>query len=557
MQRTEKCALMRPGASIQQPEGTDGMPHAEKSGEYRNIPLTQLHESTTNPRKRFKEETLKELAASFATQGVLAPLVVRPTGDEQFEVVAGARRFRAAKLARLESVPARIVELTDAAAIETQVVENLQREDIHPLEEALGFRSLLELGDPKYTVGEIAARSGKSEAYVLGRLKLTELIEPVAEAFMSDKITIGHALLIAKLPPQNQQEAFNAAFRQMWTSEGDQSVLIPVKELAAWIQSNILLELEAAPFDKQDETLLPQAGACANCPKRTGFNTLLFSEVRKDSCTDPQCFRAKVDAHVAKTIESKPKTLQISSAWTNGRENGPIGRNAYVELQLNGGRSGKKTASNPAQKPCRSMTEAIFVDSGRRGQMVKVCTDLSCKIHHGDRPSPEQLQRERVAERKRIEAQRAEVTTRHRVLAAVLAKIEAPLKKAELQVITWRMLEKLEHQRRIAFAKRHKLLTGHNAETDFQQVEVGLKKMLKEAEEEELCRLLMECVLLETAYSATNGSDDRLLTIARRYRIDVERIARSVREDLAAKTKKAANKAVKPRLQAAAAAAAD
>src|SRR5579871_4308326 len=341
MQRTETCARMRPGAPRQQTEGANRMQHTESRSEYRNIPLAQLHESTTNPRKRFNQETLKELAASFATQGILAPLVVRPTGEDQFEVVAGARRLRAARLAALESVPVRIVQLTDAAAIETQVVENLQREDIHPLEEALGFRSLLELDGPKYTVGEIAARSGKSEAYVLGRVKLTELIEPVAEAFLADKITIGHALLIAKLPVQNQQEAFNAAFRQMWMSEGNQSVLIPVRELAAWIQSNILLELESAPFDKQDETLLPQAGACAKCPKRTGFNTLLFSEVRKDSCMDPQCFRAKVDAHVTKMIESKPKVLQISSAWTNGRENGPIGRNAYVELQLNGSKSAK------------------------------------------------------------------------------------------------------------------------------------------------------------------------------------------------------------------------
>ena len=112
-------------------------------------------------------------------------------------------------------------------------------------------------------------------------------------------------------------------------------------------------------------------------------------------------------------------------------------------------------------------------------------------------------------------------------------------------MIGWRILEKLEHQRRIAVAKRHKLLTGRNAETDFQQAEVGLKKFVKEAEEDELCRLLMECVLLETAYSTTNGNDDRLLTTARRYRIDVDRIARSVRDEFAAKAKKAGSKPVK------------
>jgi hypothetical protein len=106
----------------------------------------------------------------------------------------------------------------------------------------------------------------------------------VAEAFLKDQITIGHALLIAKLPASQQQEAFSAAFRGLWTSEGNSQVLIPVRELAAWIESNILLQLASAPFDKQDETLVPEAGSCANCPKRTGFNKLLFPDVRKDSC---------------------------------------------------------------------------------------------------------------------------------------------------------------------------------------------------------------------------------------------------------------------------------
>ena len=185
--------------------------------EYRNVALTQLQESATNPRRRFNEQSLQELAESIKAQGMLAPLLVREIEKEQFQIVAGARRFRAAKLAEAAQVPVRVVKLTDAEAIEAQVVENLQREDIHPLEEAMGFKSLLELAEPRYTVAHIAARSGKSEAYVVGRIKLTDLIEPVAEAFLADRITIGHALLVAKLPPAQQQEAFNAAFRQMWT----------------------------------------------------------------------------------------------------------------------------------------------------------------------------------------------------------------------------------------------------------------------------------------------------------------------------------------------------
>ena len=119
--------------------------------EYRSVPITALAESPTNPRKRFDAKSLEELAASFKTQGILAPLLVRELEESKYEVVAGARRLRAAKLAELEKLPVRVVKLTDAEAIEAQCVENLQREDIHPLEEALGFKSLLELVEPTYT----------------------------------------------------------------------------------------------------------------------------------------------------------------------------------------------------------------------------------------------------------------------------------------------------------------------------------------------------------------------------------------------------------------------
>jgi ParB/RepB/Spo0J family partition protein len=156
------------------------------------------------------------------------------TGSRQWTTLAafGAHRLRGAKLAELAKLPVRIVKLTDAEAIEAQRVENLQRENIHQLEEALGFKSLLELGEHAYTIATNASRAGKSEAYVYGRIRLADLIPPVAEAFLKDQITIGHALQIAKLPASQQQEAFSAAFRGLWTSEGNSQVLIPVRELA-------------------------------------------------------------------------------------------------------------------------------------------------------------------------------------------------------------------------------------------------------------------------------------------------------------------------------------
>jgi ParB family chromosome partitioning protein len=214
----------------------------------------------------------------------------------------------------------------------------------------------------------------------------------VAEAFLKDQITIGHALLIAKLPASQQQEAFAAAFRGMWTSEGNSQILIPVRELAAWIESNILLQLASAPFDKQDETLVPEAGSCANCPKRTGFNKLLFPDVRKDSCTSP-----KIDACVTRTLETKPQLIQISAAW-NSREGAPLGRNQYVELEIKKPKpNGASTKLSPVQKPCDKMTEAIVMDGGKRGQVVKICADPACRVHHPNNRIPGGKERHRNA----------------------------------------------------------------------------------------------------------------------------------------------------------------
>jgi ParB family chromosome partitioning protein len=507
--------------------------------EYRSVPIGILVESATNPRKRFDEKNLEELAASMKAQGILAPLLVRELEERKYEVVAGARRLRAAKLAEFENLPVRIVKLTDAEAIEAQVTENLQREDIHPLEEALGFKSLLELGEPVYTVASVASRCAKTEAYIYGRIRLADLIPPVAEAFLKDQITIGHALLIAKLPASQQQEAFSAAFRGLWTSEGNSQVLIPVRELAAWIESNILLQLASAPFDKQDETLVPEAGSCVNCPKRTGFNKLLFPDVRKDSCTSPDCFRAKIDASVRKTLETKPQLIQISAAW-NSREGAPLGRNKYVELEIKKGKANGASNKLPAnQKPCETMTEAIVMDGGKRGQVVKVCADPTCRVHHPNTPSPQQVERERAEERKRIEKEKLAITTRHRILATILQRVSAPLKKADLQTVAHYLIGHLSYSQVPALAKRHKV----EAKKDSTSAQEVLAKQVGTYDEAELCKLLLEISLLDSAYQRSTASgEDVLMDAAKRYRVDTEKLQKAVAEELATKREKTKGK---------------
>ncbi len=138
--------------------------------------------------------------------------------ERSFEIVAGARRYRAAQMAESETVPVRIVNLTDAQALEAQLTENLQRRDVHPREEAQGFRALLNLEEPKYSIEQIAAKTGKSPMCCAQRIKLTELTPAVVEAFYKDEIGVGHALLLAKLQPSEQEQALAACFREDWGS---------------------------------------------------------------------------------------------------------------------------------------------------------------------------------------------------------------------------------------------------------------------------------------------------------------------------------------------------
>ena len=208
----------------------------QNSSEFQYIAIDTIHESTTNPRRTFDEAKLQELAESIRTNGLIQPITVRPNSDG-FEIVAGARRFRASQIAEVFSVPARIVEISDAQTLEWQLVENSQRVDVHPYEEAQGFQRLLDM--PGYDVAALVEKSGKSASHIYARLSLLQLIPPIAEAFSAERITASHANLLARLPQDTQAEAFEQCWRKDWQDK--EPHLLPAKHLSAWIQSNLYL----------------------------------------------------------------------------------------------------------------------------------------------------------------------------------------------------------------------------------------------------------------------------------------------------------------------------
>ena len=256
------------------------MTQQTETADFRTLAIDQLRESSTNPRRTFNEAKLQELAQSIRSQGILVPLIVRKNAPETFEVVAGARRFRAAQLTELFALPVRVVELTDSEAITLQLVENAIREDVHPYEEAMAYKALLETSEPPCDVAAIALKTGRSVTHIYGRLRMAELIPEAAEIFQANQLTAGHAVLIARLPQEQQKEALKAAFRQDWQSKEKQAV--SVRELAQWIRDTLMLTLADAVFDREDPSLFPPAGACVTCPTRTGANTALFDDFLQD-----------------------------------------------------------------------------------------------------------------------------------------------------------------------------------------------------------------------------------------------------------------------------------
>jgi ParB family chromosome partitioning protein len=516
----------------------------QSQSEYRDLPLDWLVVSPTNPRKTFDEDAMRELAASIRENGVLQPLLVRPRAERSFEIVFGERRYRGAAMAEKETVPVCIREMSDAQVLEAQLVENLQRQDVHPLHEAQGFAALLRLEEPKYSIELIAAKCGKSAGYVASRLRLAELAPAAVEAFTKDEIGLGHALLLAKLQSQQQEEALTACWQESYTGGSKaKRILLPVRHLREWIEHNILLELATAPFSKEDATLVPEAGSCHDCPKRTGHNKLLFEGIgaQHDSCSDPACYAAKVDAHVKQTVAAKPKLVQITTAYGKPADGSAVvPRNQYVEIRQEKPKN-KYQQDAPEYKTCNYTAEAIVADGTDKGEIRKVCVHPDCSVHH-----PKKQQRRvqadaagKAAQEKQRREEAIANATGIRVLAAIADAVPVRLMKRDLLFVVERLAGLVEERRLEIVARQH----GIKREKDSDSIVKLFAAYLRRAEESVLGSVLVELTILLTA--ARQQTTQVLKDAAALYKVDTDAIAEKVKQEFAAKDKaKTANKAV-------------
>ena len=173
-----------------------------------SLPIAQVEPGLKQPRKRFDPETLADLAESIRTHGIIQPLTVRRLGSGYYQIIAGERRWRAAKLAGLSEVPAVIIEADDRKVMELGLIENLQREDLNPMEEAAGFQSLIETYH--MTQEEAAKQVGKSRSAVTNSLRLLSLTPAVRQLVEEGKLSAGHARALLPLSPAMQENAANA-----------------------------------------------------------------------------------------------------------------------------------------------------------------------------------------------------------------------------------------------------------------------------------------------------------------------------------------------------------
>jgi len=522
--------------------GTKAVPPVVSS--IQDIPLAKIRESKTNPRRLIDEAKLAELAENIRQHGVLQPILVRPLPDGEagtYELVAGARRYRASKIAKRESIPATVRELTDAQALELQVIENVQRVDVHPLDEAQGYAALIQLEPNTYTVESIATRVGRSPAYVSGRLRLIQLITEAKQAFYEDKLTVAHAFEVARLQPNDQRRALQECFphhRNAGAVLKDKHAepTVTVRELRGWIAREIHLDLTNAPFDPHDEKLLPAAGACSRCPKQSGSNPLLFPEIpRKASiCTDRECYRAKVEAlvqiQVKPLVEKGEKPLRVSQApaWqANGHAKEVLFEGQYRKAKAKG--------------ECPNTKAAVLIDGKGAGGIFYLCQAEKCDVHNRVtryQPTPqEQAQRKREAL-----AERVEKLSRVRILEAIRKKLPDAFSRPDLEMVALDYFRRLGHDnhRRIsklcAWEEKKGKASWGGETVDYEKIAAAAVGAMKAAD---LSRFLVVCALVSDLYCPGYNprqlleKDSNLARTAARYKVEAAKVAGAVRKELA------------------------
>ena len=502
------------------------------------LPIDAIRRSPTNPRKRFPETAHAEMTASVRKHGILQPLLVRPWPDEPglFELVAGERRYRAAETACLVEVPVLVRDMTDDEVLHIQIIENLQRKDLHPLEEADGYKILSDRG---HTLEQIADEVSQTKTYVAQRLKLCALNTSTRKLFFEEKLNAKTALMIARLPTDLQDTAAKR-IATGWAGEP-----MSAKQASDYVQRDFMLRLDQAPFKTADAQLVPVAGACGPCPKRTGNQVELFDDVKgKEICTDPACYAKKSEAAAKQkraAAEAAGRTViagkdakqvkphqygALTGGWVNLDERCYDDSKSRTYRQILGkGVNAAALLEDPHDRK--------LVDVMQKSDLKKALADKGINARSAGTADPRQSADN--AKKKAEDAYRGEL------FRQVRTKHEGTgLDDFDLKIIAVVFYRRLWNENQKRVTKLYEWGSKPLTEADF-------AKKVNEFEEndpEALGRLVMDIALIDESVSATysTGKPALLEATARVRGIDPAAVKRQVGEAAKSKAKLAASK---------------
>lgn len=533
------------------------------------IRIDDLHESPFNPRKLFNEGALQELAADIKAVGrVLQPLLVRPIVPPLFdgdpdgitghEIVFGHRRYRAAQLAGLTHIPCMVRAMTDEEAKRAQISENLQRADVHPIEEAEGFQALID--DHGMTADLLAEQTGKSRSYIYGRLKLLAACPEIRRACLAGEIGAEVALLVARLRTVKLQEkalGYIKADHRANLEDGGQASYRTVRDL---LNEKFTLDLKSTMFDVQDATLLPIAGACTTCPKRS-CNAPEFEDVLHANeahpmapmlkaaalrfghltnkganvCTDPDCFDEKKKAHLkreaAKLTAEGKVVVDGNAARSAVSAQGEI-KGAYIALKdvkADLKALPKKGAAAAQDIPQPQIVLLQDPRTGKTHQAVKRADLQAAGVKVKEAPKSNQANYAEQ-ERRRQEAQaanEAKAKAERAVRRAVLTRITDLMATTERSEFDLRLIAQ---QLWIELAWQSKqVLASVYGVSDPAQLDKRIDKMTTD----QITVFLMQCALASDVWVAHYQLDrkpEHLLAAAEHYGIDVDQVRAELSE---------------------------
>ncbi len=514
------------------------------AGQFAFHPRLELERWPGNPRQHFDEARLQELARSLSSgHGMIEPIVARPHPKHagKLEIAAGERRWRAAGIAKLDLVPVIVRKLDDKQMLELATIENAQREDLHPLEQADGYERLIK--DFAYTPEKIADAIGKSRAHVFQIRKLRALAPKLREAFLAGEMDTTLATVVARVPSKELQEE---AWRELKRQHRDG---FSFRVAADFVRKNYMLDLGRAPFAIADATLVPAAGACNVCPKRTGNQPDLFADVKNGNvCTDPACFDAKRKAAQAREIKAEE---------TKGREL-ILGAEAKKVMPYHGGyvdeRSGfvrpdeqtyvggkwqrwdslaKQAGVQPAliQVPESGDLKPIL----RKAQIEKALAAKGIKLglsRHGG-AGDNAMKRRAAEEKNRLENQ-----ARRLIHAAIRANVRKAdvLAPPVLELLVASFWRHIWHEYRKKLAELWEWKDGRGSPDN-------IAARLKGLDAGKLARMLVDCALIDASTAGTwqDAGAAKLAAAAKRWRVQEGKIRAAVKKE--AQLKKAAKAA--------------